>query len=84
LELLGSEVKVGGYTRKKVGRKPLPGVTGPREEKIYDLTEEERYVLAVEEERPCIGREETEELDIVPAQGKGDKACTYEIRALPM
>jgi transposase len=67
-----SEVSVStvkSHTRKKPGRKPLsPDL--PREEVVHDLPEEEKKCACCQKERPVIGREETEELDIVPAKVK--------------
>jgi transposase len=62
-----SIVTIGKYTRRKAGRKPLADDL-PREEIIYDLTEEEKKCPCCGEERPSMGQEETEELDIIPAK----------------
>lgn len=59
--------RVAGYTRKKGGRKPLPEYLH-REEIIHDLTEEERACPCCGKDRPTIGKETTEELDIIPAK----------------
>jgi transposase len=59
--------RVAGYTRKKGGRKPLPEYLH-REEIIHDLTEEERSCPCCGKDRPTIGEETTEELDIIPAK----------------
>jgi len=60
---------VKSYTRKKSGRKPIsPDL--PREEVIHDLSEEEKKCPCCHKERPVIGKEETEELDIIPAKIK--------------
>ncbi|MFH0976221.1 MAG: IS66 family transposase [Spirochaetota bacterium] len=60
---------VKSYTRKRPGRKPLsPDL--PREEVVYDLSEEEKQCPCCQKERPVISKEETEELDIIPAKIK--------------
>ena len=63
------KIIVKGYTRGKRGRKPLPDDL-PREEVIHDLSDEEKQCPCCGEARPAIGKEETEELDIIPAQIK--------------
>lgn len=61
--------RVKSHTRRKPGRKPLsPDL--PREEVIHDLSEEEKKCPCCKKERPVIGKDETEELDIVPAKIK--------------
>jgi len=60
---------VKGYIRKKTGRKPLPANI-PREEIIHDLSEEEKKCSCCGRERKCIGKEITEELDIIPPKIK--------------
>jgi transposase len=70
-ELIPKEAvsRVKSYTRKKPGRKPLsPDL--PREEVVHDLPEEEKKCPCCQKARPVIGKEETEELDIVPAKIK--------------
>lgn len=62
-----SVITVEKHTRRKAGRKPLSEDL-PREEIIYDLTEEEKKCPCCGKERPSIGQEETEELDIIPAK----------------
>jgi len=62
-----SVITVETHTRRKAGRKPLSDDL-PREEIIYDLTEEEKKCPCCNKERPPIGQEETEELDIIPAK----------------
>ena len=62
-----TEVK--GHSRKKPGRKPLPDNL-PREERIYDLSDEEKKCQCCGSERPVIGKEESEEMEIIPAQIK--------------
>ena len=64
-----SVTKVKGHERKKTGRKHLPE-NFPREEIIHDLSEDEKKCSCCGEERKQIGREETEELDIIPAEIK--------------
>ena len=54
------------HTRKKRGRKPLPEDL-PRIEVIHDIPEEEKH-CACGEELSCIGQDESEKLDYVPAQ----------------
>lgn len=66
------KVTVQEYTRKKVGRKPLPENL-PREEIIHDLPEEEKKCNCCGKERPKIGEEISEELDIIPAKIKVNK-----------
>ena len=60
---------VKSHTRKKPGRKPIPSNL-PREEIVHDLPEEEKKCPCCMKERPVIGRDESEELDIVPAKIK--------------
>jgi len=62
-------IAVKGYTKKKPGRKPIPSNI-PREEVIHDLSDEEKQCPCCGKERPVIGREETEELEIIPAEIK--------------
>jgi transposase len=64
-----TETTVKTYTRKKRGRKKLPEDL-PREEIIYDLSDEEKVCPCCGKERPQIGKEDTEELDIIPAKVK--------------
>ena len=63
------EIVVTGHTRKKGGRRRLPADL-PREEIIHDLREEEKLCPCCHKQRPCIGKDEREELDIVPARIK--------------
>lgn len=58
---------VRSYTRKKQGRKPIPDDL-PRHRVVHDLSEEEKHCPCCGDERPCIGTEESEELDIIPAR----------------
>ena len=58
--------EVPAHKRKKRGRKPLPADL-PRREVIHDLTSEEAACDCCGENRPVIGEEKTEELDIIPA-----------------
>lgn len=60
-----NKIAVKGHTRKKSGRRPLPDYL-PREEIVHDLTEEEKICPCCGNERPQIGEETTEELDIIP------------------
>ena len=64
-----SLVKVKAHTKKKPGRKPIPDSL-PREEVIHDLPEDEKGCPCCGEQRPVIGREESEELEIIPAEIK--------------
>ncbi len=66
-ELKREETTVSSHTRRKRGRKKLSDEI-PRKEIIHDLTEEEKRCPCCGEERPCIGEEVTEELDIIPQQ----------------
>jgi transposase len=59
--------QVKSHTRKKSGRKPLPEHIH-REEIIHDLTGEEKACPCCSRERPVIGEEISEELDIIPAR----------------
>lgn len=54
------------HVRKKRGRKPLPKGL-PRVEIVYDLTEEEKTCGCCGNPLPCIGSEQSEELEIIPA-----------------
>ena len=60
---------VKGYTRTKRGRKPISDAL-PREEIIHDLSPEEKKCACCGDERPVIGKEVSEELDIIPAKIK--------------
>lgn len=66
-ELLLEQEEIKTYTRRKAGRKPLPADL-PREETIYELSAEERACPCCGNERPEIGREESEELQFIPAK----------------
>jgi len=57
------------YTRRKRGRRPLDKNL-PREEVVHDCTDAEKRCPCCGGERPRIGEEVTEELDIIPAQIK--------------
>lgn len=57
-------VRVDGYVRNKVGRKPLPADL-PREEKIIDLPEEEK-IHSCGKTMVCIGEEVSEKLCVIP------------------
>jgi len=59
-------IEVPAHTRKKSGRKPLPADL-PRIEVIHDLSEEEK-VCGCGRCMDCIGKETSEQLDIVPAK----------------
>jgi transposase len=61
-------IEIRGHSRKKKsGRKPIPDNI-PRKEVIHDVSEEEKKCPCCGEERPCIGQEESEELEIIPEQ----------------
>jgi transposase len=60
-------VRIETYTRRKAGRKPLSDMI-PREEIIHDLSDKEKECPCCGKERPLIGKDETEELDIIPAK----------------
>lgn len=66
-ELKKEEITVLSYIRKKRGRKKLSEDI-PRKEIIHDLDDEEKQCPCCGEDRPCIGEEVTEELDIIPQQ----------------
>jgi len=55
------------HTRTKAGRKPIPAEI-PRKEVIHDLSDEEKKCECCGKDRPVIGKEETEELEYVPAK----------------
>lgn len=55
------------HTRNKSGRKPIPK-DAPRKEIIHDLSEEEKRCPCCGETRPVIGKDESEELEYIPAQ----------------
>ena len=57
--------QVKSHIRKKSGRKPLPEDLH-REEIIHDLSNEDKSCPCCGKERPVIGEETTEELDIIP------------------
>ena len=59
-------VSVKGFERKKRGRKPLPAHL-PREEKVYELTDEERSCACGSELR-AVGETVTETLKVIPAK----------------
>ncbi len=65
------EVEVRAHRRKgggKVGRKPLEANL-PREEVVYDLSEEERK-CSCGAEKVCLGEEVSERLQVIPASVK--------------
>lgn len=57
------------HARQKRGRKKLPDDL-PREDVIHDLSDEDKQCPCCHKERPRIGQDETEELDIIPARIK--------------
>jgi transposase len=68
-EVIEEEITVKEHSRKKTGKKPLPDNL-PREEIVYDLSEKEKKCECCGKYLPEIGREVSEELDIIPAQIK--------------
>jgi transposase len=66
-EIPVESTQVKSHTRKKGGRKPLPENI-PREEIIHDLSAEEKLCPCCGKDRPLIGEETSEELDIIPAK----------------
>ncbi len=60
----GDEIEVPSFTRKKRGRKPLPENL-PRVEVIHDITEEDK-LCECGCIKTCFGKEEAEQLDIIP------------------
>jgi len=55
------------YARRKAGRKPIPKDI-PRKEIIHDLSGEEKKCECCGKTRPVIGKEESEELEYIPAK----------------
>lgn len=55
------------HTRSKAGRKPIPDYI-PRKEIIHDLSDEEKKCDCCGKARPQIGKDETEELEYIPAK----------------
>ena len=68
---------VGGYTRKKAKRRPLPAHL-PRKEIIHDLKPEEKVCACCSSELQKIGEETSEKLDIIPAQIIVEKHIRYK------
>lgn len=66
-ETATATTRVAEYTRRKGGRKPLPDHIH-REEIIHDLAGEERACPCCGKDRPLIGEDAMEELDIIPAK----------------
>src|SRR3989339_1102602 len=62
----GEEIEISSHTRKKKGRRPLPGHL-PRIEVIHDLSEEEKK-CACGHEKTRMGEEVSEQLDYIPAK----------------
>jgi len=58
-------VTIAEHERKKAGRKPIPE-NYPRTERIHDLSEEEKRCPCCGEARPVIGKETSEEVEIIP------------------
>ncbi|MCZ6803624.1 MAG: IS66 family transposase [Proteobacteria bacterium] len=69
LEDTKDNITVPEHQRKKPGRKPLPKSL-PREEIIYDLTDDEKFCPDDGHALKAIGEERTEQLDYIPAQVK--------------
>jgi len=65
-EEVTEEIEVAGHTRKIRGRKPLPADL-PRIEVVHDVSEEEK-LCGCGSEKSCIGKEVSEQLDIIPAK----------------
>ena len=63
---LENQITIPEHTRKKRGRKPLPEDL-PRIEVIHDIPEEEKH-CACGAELSCIGQDESEKLDYIPAK----------------
>jgi len=61
------EITIKSHTRKKK-RKPTFPEHLPVKEEIHDLSEEEKKCPCCGKERPCIGNQETKEIDIIPEQ----------------
>lgn len=66
IEEAEEDIKVAAHTRKASGRKPLPENL-PREQRIYDLLEEEKTCACGHELRH-IKDETSEQLEIIPAK----------------
>lgn len=64
---MDEEVTVKSYSRKKKRKNSFPSHI-PVVEEIHDLSEKEKSCPCCSNERPCIGQEETKELDIIPEQ----------------
>lgn len=60
-----ASVTIAEHERKKPGRKPIPE-NYPRTECIHDLSEEEKLCPCCGETRPVIGKETSEEIEIIP------------------
>ena len=65
-EAVSEEIEVEGHTRRIRGRKPLPADL-PRVEVVHDVSEAEK-VCGCGSEKSCIGKEVSEQLDIIPAK----------------
>ncbi|MBF0127116.1 MAG: IS66 family transposase [Magnetococcales bacterium] len=68
-EVEAAAITVAGHTRSPKGRKPLPSNL-PREEVIHDLPADQKICGLDGHELVEIGREVSEQLEIVPAQVK--------------
>jgi transposase len=66
-ETIEETIIIKEHVRQKPGRKPLPPEL-PREVKEYDLPEQEKKCPCCGNERPYIGEEVSEELDVIPAK----------------
>jgi len=65
-EEVKEDIEIKAHNRKKSGRKPLPADL-PRVDVIHDLSEEEKE-CACGCIKSCIGKEVSEQLDIIPAK----------------
>ncbi len=70
------EISVPAHNRKKPGRRPLPENL-PRVEVIHDLTEEEKICACGCMKSRC-GKEESEQLEIIPAQVRVIRNIRYK------
>jgi transposase len=81
IQTVDEAITVAGYSRKKVGRKPLPADL-PREQVIHDLRDEEK-ICACGHALHRIGEDISEKLEFIPAQVKVIQhvRCKYACRA---
>src|SRR5512145_1173201 len=64
-----NETIVKSHSRKKGGKRRIPDFI-PSEEIVYELTDTEKSCKCCGKERPVIGEDRSEKLDIIPAQFK--------------